>query len=441
MERVGSTRRHKGPEVPFGIRAIESGIEVDGVWISRSNTPVPSLPATPAPASPASAPSIAPRPNPLTQEDSPDRSSSASNISRLDIPQPVYGYPDVNLRYSGPSSGTLDSSFERLKPGANLPIPPGSDLPDLARVQQIRPTYQPRHSSQLRYSNSHDYDNNNVATAAAMESGGLPSDRETSQGEFTSSYACFWKTVRIASLTCMKPESGDPKMQRVRETSTGSADSEGPPSFERDELDSASEFSFRMASHDTFNQKTTVPDEPSFQTMRYQNPGSEQIPPAAPRIKSPGVNNEPSASTHLAEQNFYATKPQAPLHVSDDPFTTPTKNPEEMQQTRLHKGAENSDPSYSQYKRSDNDESSRADFNTRLFQAAEVNRPNSESQVIRKINSGFEILRPGTLNRPQTHDDTKLKGENNAEKQLSRKLQRKSRGVGHSRESRFVEET
>lgn len=28
-----------GSEVPFGIRAIESGIEVEGVWISRSNTP------------------------------------------------------------------------------------------------------------------------------------------------------------------------------------------------------------------------------------------------------------------------------------------------------------------------------------------------------------------------------------------------------------------
>jgi len=27
-------------EIPFGIRAIQSGIEIDGVWISRSNTPV-----------------------------------------------------------------------------------------------------------------------------------------------------------------------------------------------------------------------------------------------------------------------------------------------------------------------------------------------------------------------------------------------------------------
>lgn len=29
-----------GVDVPFGIRAIESGIEVDGVWISRSTTPL-----------------------------------------------------------------------------------------------------------------------------------------------------------------------------------------------------------------------------------------------------------------------------------------------------------------------------------------------------------------------------------------------------------------
>lgn len=29
-------------DVPFGIRAIQSGIEVDGVWISRTNTPVAS---------------------------------------------------------------------------------------------------------------------------------------------------------------------------------------------------------------------------------------------------------------------------------------------------------------------------------------------------------------------------------------------------------------
>jgi hypothetical protein len=31
-------------EVPFGIRALQQGIEVEGVWISRGNTPVPGSP-------------------------------------------------------------------------------------------------------------------------------------------------------------------------------------------------------------------------------------------------------------------------------------------------------------------------------------------------------------------------------------------------------------
>lgn len=140
-------------------------------------------------------------------------------------------------------------------------------------------------------------------------------------------------------------------------------------------------------------------------------------------------------------QNSRLTKPQTPLYESEDPFTTPTKSLEEMQQTRLLEGVENSDPSHSQYKRRDKDESPRADFDTRLIQASELNRQQLESQVIRKINSGFEILRPGTLNRPQSYHDTKLKGESSSEKHLSRKLQRRSRDVGHPRESRFVEET
>ena len=33
--------------VPFGIRAIESGVEVEGVWISRPNSPAPSILASP----------------------------------------------------------------------------------------------------------------------------------------------------------------------------------------------------------------------------------------------------------------------------------------------------------------------------------------------------------------------------------------------------------
>lgn len=44
-----STRRDVEAEagkVPFGVRAIESGIEVEGVWISRSNSPASSRPSS-----------------------------------------------------------------------------------------------------------------------------------------------------------------------------------------------------------------------------------------------------------------------------------------------------------------------------------------------------------------------------------------------------------
>lgn len=39
-EMLESQREEMKNDIPFGIRAIESGIEIDGVWISRSNTPV-----------------------------------------------------------------------------------------------------------------------------------------------------------------------------------------------------------------------------------------------------------------------------------------------------------------------------------------------------------------------------------------------------------------
>lgn len=39
-EMLEAQRTEAKEDVPFGIRAIESGIEVDGVWISRTNTPV-----------------------------------------------------------------------------------------------------------------------------------------------------------------------------------------------------------------------------------------------------------------------------------------------------------------------------------------------------------------------------------------------------------------
>jgi hypothetical protein len=71
-------------EIPFGIRAIQSGIEVDGVWISRTNTPVGSSRAS------------------IMSEQLP----RSFNNSQLELPQPV-------AQGSSRTSSRGPSSFDR----------------------------------------------------------------------------------------------------------------------------------------------------------------------------------------------------------------------------------------------------------------------------------------------------------------------------------------
>ncbi|PGH15537.1 hypothetical protein AJ79_02319 [Helicocarpus griseus UAMH5409] len=67
---------------PFGTRAIESGIEVDGIWISRNNTPAgtPKVGMTPNPSRP---------PSPDSRSTVAFPSPAATNGSDLSLPKPA----------------------------------------------------------------------------------------------------------------------------------------------------------------------------------------------------------------------------------------------------------------------------------------------------------------------------------------------------------------
>ena len=80
---VTQVREETKDEIPFGIRAIQSGIEVDGVWISRTNTPVGS-------------------------------SRASINNSQLELPQPV-------VHSSSRNSSRAPSSFDRAVSAEPLP--------------------------------------------------------------------------------------------------------------------------------------------------------------------------------------------------------------------------------------------------------------------------------------------------------------------------------
>lgn len=137
--------RQRVDDVPFGIRAIQSGVQVDGVWISGANTPVPSTPTSVA-ASPIDEPSP-----PRDTRQSAQASPSPSNIPRVEIPQPVRPHAETSPGKRKPPLG-----LQSYEPNRGSYVGSTSGRPDSPTAQPGvggRPTYQPRHSSHLRYSN------------------------------------------------------------------------------------------------------------------------------------------------------------------------------------------------------------------------------------------------------------------------------------------------
>lgn len=171
MQHTASVKRGRSQRqgVPFGIRALESGIEVDGVWISGANTPS-SMPGSPNIA--------AMKPKPARQDHSPVASSSNSEMSRIEIPQPVHGYPNnPRTNHSAGPSYKLHTPIDRPVASEQQHIkPPTSDY-----QSHGRPTYQPRRSSQLRYSDSLNPEDSEAF--AALEGRTMAADRNGKRPE------------------------------------------------------------------------------------------------------------------------------------------------------------------------------------------------------------------------------------------------------------------
>ena len=116
-----------------------------------------------------------------------------------------------------------------------------------------------------------------------------------------------------------------------------------------------------------------------------------------------------------------------PPHEASDPFATPNGTP-----------PDNRIPAF------DLDDES-ANYHSQLMDHGEVtytpghveplkpfdgNRQLRRSQVIRKVNSGFEILRPGTLDVPrQSTDSAEWQEDGSGIKRQSRKLQKRGRAT------------
>ncbi|KAJ5589109.1 hypothetical protein N7537_011787 [Penicillium hordei] len=113
-------------DIPFGARALERGVEVEGIWVSDPNTPTqsPCQPATPVPSQPAS-----PVPRSLHSKVDTSRSSAGSQSPMISPkPMPPAARREVVSEFDLASAGFI---YENHRPTArhsrtSLPINPNA---------------------------------------------------------------------------------------------------------------------------------------------------------------------------------------------------------------------------------------------------------------------------------------------------------------------------
>ncbi|KAL9104261.1 MAG: hypothetical protein Q9163_000757 [Psora crenata] len=309
MQHAASVRRGRAKEVPFGIRALERGVEVDGVWNSGANSPATSVPNSPA------------------------LSASAIKATR-----------PRNPSLDGPSGSLTNTThFQMPKSSPRTPSTP----PDRSRCQA---SHLPCRSSGLR---QHDFDEDIDHQAA-------PSPL---QGPSNMNGSC---------QSCRSISRSDPVM----------SGNEAP--------DAASRSANEEVTLHKGGWRHTTSDGHSFNPSR----ASQESNPFLTPTHTP--NNEPAAFVHLDDL--------APFESNND---STVQHGEMFNNAEIAYGEGHAQP-------------------IRPFQA---NRDIRKSHVIRKINSGFEILKPGTLDQPRKNPDTAAKVSEHGpmKKKQPRKLQRKSR--------------
>lgn len=379
-------------EIPFGIRAIESGIEVDGVWISRNNTPVPS-----------SASSICNEPRNRQNGTSP----SCDSIE-LELPQPVHG------------SSSRASSFDRAVSAEQLPDsrPSSPRLSSSTRGRQAMQTSQSRYSSPnlLRHS----------STLNALE--GLDSGASYATGE---------------------PSSGKQSSASSGKSSHESDESDynasSLPRLQQDRPYGAAYLSPRVASAPPIDPRVDLDLLQSHRLSHVAETGQ-----LTPRIRKPGFSGEwASVAESGKPENAAAgpvdyfiprrSTPSPPLSAALGPQFSPSQSTPvtpSSQDSYPNNAAKQAVPLPDTYQpRGPHTE----EEDVELSQQASVPQVHRNSQVLRKVNSGFEILRPGTFSvtMPPADDDRDLES---GEKRQSKRLQKKRRPSEGYKASNFVEQ-
>lgn len=392
--------------VPFGIRAIESGIEVDGVWISRSNTPVTSsrssITETRLPRSHNSSQPDLAQPQPthcatcgssrvtssfdraVSAERIPNGDSRSSSPGRANLYDPR-GRMSVAgpIKYSNPNSTRNSTTLQNLE---GLPAPyPAYPIGRNGITDEVLSSSNSGKTSSRRTSDESDY--------MALQQDGRP-------------YEAVYINPTRASVAL--------------------------PSNPRTDLD-------LLQTH-----RLSHVAETGQLTPRVRKPGtSGDWASVADKLVSPqetatinGVNyfvpqKTPSPPLATAGPSEEAPAPSDPYPMQEDSDKdSPPKQAVPLSETYVPRAPYYPDtyqPRGPQHQFS---------FEEVPYEVQTSQNQTRDDQVLRKVNSGFEILRPGTF-APPTFEELQAA---NVDKRQSKRLQKKRRSSSVSRSSHFVEQ-
>ncbi|KAF2653914.1 hypothetical protein K491DRAFT_680147 [Lophiostoma macrostomum CBS 122681] len=368
-------------EIPFGIRAIESGIEVDGVWISRTNTPVGSSRSS------------------MTDI----RLPRSQNNSQLELPRAIHGT-------SRDSSRAPSSAFDRAVSAERIPTN-DSRSSSPGRENPYAPRGRP-YASDPRYSNPNL--TRNSTTLQALE------------GSSSTRYESY------------NPQAGSSNSGRSGRTSDESDDLN---------LNDRRPYEAAYLAPGHADPRTDLDLLQSHRLSHVAETGQ-----LTPRVRRPGHSGEwASVAENMISPNEISTTNGVDYFVPQQ--KTPSPPP-----AAVASASENIPGSSSARYNYDGHSSNQARQAVPLLETyapqayqprgpqydyyeepsqyeAPVPQNERQSQVVRKVNSGFEILRPGTFGgEPTSPEDEK------PEKRQSKRLQKRRKSSGGSKTSQFVEQ-
>ena len=422
MQHTVSVKRGRSQrqQIPFGVRALESGIEVDGVWISGTNTPS-SMPGSP---------NIAPMKTQAVQKEHlPEASSSTSDTARIEIPQPVHGYLGAN--HSASPSHNIPTTFdpsmssEQQRSRSHAPDHPNHN----------RPTYQPRHSSHLRFSNSLSPEDSEAF--AALEGRPLAADSNVKRpkGAYT-----LQGLVRCGAD--FQDRAYDSSEEEHHDPTPWSGQSKNSSSSEN-HSDANQPTQYKRSSNGYFQPAPRQP--PRIRTSNTYNPDRYKPVQLDPLASNTDSHMDDLGRLHVRNRESGMSVVYAPVedsvskrlassqgstHEVIDPFATPESSPKEDRNPVVV----DAPPADQHSEMIDNGDIDYIKGHAQPLRPFDGNRQLRRSQVVRKVNSGFEILRPGTLATPRQSSDIADVREDYHSK--PKKLQRRSRA---SSGSNFIE--